>query len=112
MSMEVVDVNNVENVQSDETKLPLELVPVVAIEGMAMALGYGCRKHGEYGWRNKRLRYSAMYAKIMRHMTDWYKGSDADHESGLHPLDHAGADLAILIEMVQFNKGTDDRWKP
>jgi hypothetical protein len=97
--------------QLADGKLRMDLVPVVAIQGIAMALGYGTKKRAEYSWREG-LPYSMLYAKIMRHLLDWYMGCDCDEESGLHPLDHALADLAILRESTIFDFGKDDRWKP
>jgi len=57
-------------------------------------MGFGEYKHPA-GWRNDNV--SSIYAKLQRHLIAYQLGEHDDSESGLSHLDHAAADLAILI---------------
>jgi len=45
-------------------------------------------------------------------VSDWFEGREADPDSGLHPLAHALACLAILLEAEAAGMLTDDRSYP
>lgn len=106
-------------INKDSDKLRVDLVPTSLVRGVAEVLTKACQpdengnppKYPERNWE-KGIKYSRIYANIMRHMIDWFDGSDKDYESGLHPLKHAACRIAMLIEydekgMVEL----DDRIK-
>ncbi len=45
----------------------------------------------------------------MRHLTAWWEGEDNDPESGLPHIYHAAANIAMLVEFIDKNKGRDNR---
>ena len=102
----------------DDGKLRVDLVPVEAIYAIAEVLGNACRsglngeppKYPENNWR-KGIKYSRIYANILRHLYAWKKGKDIDPESGLHALKHAICRLAMLVTYIENDmKELDDRF--
>lgn len=90
-------------------KLRMDLVPVSAVNALARVLTYGAAKYDPNNWR-RGFEYSVPYACLMRHMMAWQDGEDIDSESGLSHLDHAIANLAMLIEFERECPHLDDRW--
>ncbi len=95
-------------VKHDDGKLPLDLLPFVAIEQMARVLAFGARKYTAHGWRNvdKRSRY---LAAALRHLVAYARGEDLDDDSGLPHLAHAMTCVAFLVEAEAMGLGEDDR---
>jgi len=90
-------------------KLRMDLVPVSAINALARVLTYGAQKYDSDNWR-RGFNYSVPFACLMRHILAWQDGEDIDPESGLSHLDHAIANLAMLIEFERECPELDDRW--
>lgn len=91
------------------TKVPLHLVPPVAKQALAEALGDGAGKYGPYNWREKRVSASVYYAAAQRHMDAWWDGEDRARDSQVLHLAHAMACLAIIIDGLSIDKMNDDR---
>lgn len=92
----------------DTGKPPIHLVPLEALEGVAHVMGYGAQKYAPYNWM-KGFTVSRLYSATMRHMLRYWGREDVDEESGLHPLDHAIAELMMLRALMLRNKLEDDR---
>ena len=90
-------------------KLRMDLVPISSLNALARVLTYGAQKYDSDNWR-RGFNYSVPYACLMRHLTAWQDGEDLDPESGLSHLDHAIANLAMLIEFERECPHLDDRW--
>ena len=97
-------------VKHDTGKAPIHLIPYEAIEMIAMALGYGAKKYGEYNFR-KGILWSRIFSAMMRHAWAFWRGEDNDPESGLPHLAHLGACVVMLISMVVNRKDLDDRYR-
>lgn len=95
-------------IKFDDKKNRLDLVPVSAIEAIGRALTHGAEKYDERNWE-KGIEYGRLYGATLRHLLDWWNGSEEDDDSGLHPLDHAICDIAMLIEMRNIHPELDDR---
>lgn len=80
----------------DSGKLPINLVPVEAIHGMAQVLQFGAKKYTARNWE-KGMAWNRVYDSAMRHLLDWEKRIDKDPESGLSHLKHALTNLAFLV---------------
>lgn len=91
-------------------KLPMHLVPVTSIEGIAEVLRYGAGKYAERNWE-RGFEYSIPYACAMRHLTQWWKGEDLDAESGLSHMKHVLANIAMIVEFMETYPQGDDRVK-
>jgi hypothetical protein len=97
----------------DPRKLPLWLVPVALILGVASVLGFGAKKYAANNWR-RGMKYSEVFSALQRHLNAWIEGEDNDAESKMNHLWHAGCCLAFLIEYIAFPKlyaQFDDRFK-
>lgn len=88
----------------------LDLVPPRGIEAAGRALGYGAGKHGTPapgGWGTWRIAGTEQaqplthFACLLRHLMAWRRGEACDPESGLSHLDHAAAQLMILVDVVE-----------
>ena len=94
--------------KKDEGKIPLFLLPHIALEKIADIFGFGAKKYSEYNW-SKGLKYSRLYSACLRHLFAWWKGKDIDEETGKSHLHHAGCCILMLIEHEELKLGQDDR---
>lgn len=78
-------------------KLPVGLVPVSLIRGVAAVLAVGARKYAPRNWE-RGMEYSVVYASLLRHLLAWQDGEDTDSESGRSHMEHVATNAAFLIE--------------
>lgn len=90
-------------------KPPISLVPSELVIGAARAFGFGADKYNAHNWR-KGIPTSQLYDALQRHLLAWNEGEDCAGDSGLHHLDHAAADLAMLMDTLSRDTGLDDRY--
>ena len=88
----------------------LDLVPVSLIEEVSKVLTKGAEKYDERNWE-RGMKFTTVYASMMRHILAWYKGEDFDKESGLSHLAHVACNAAFLIEYSTTCPELDDRPK-
>ena len=93
-------------------KLPLHLVPPIAVAQEALALEYGMLQYGRANWRGVGVRATIYIDAVFRHMYAYLEGEDRDPDSGLSHLAHARACLAILLDAENLRNLTDDRQFP
>lgn len=79
-------------------KPQLWLNPPSALRAMARAMENGAEKYGPYNWRENEVRAEVYISAALRHIAAYQDGERADPDSGAHPLAHAMASLAILID--------------
>lgn len=79
-------------------KPQLWLNPPSALRAMAQAMESGAEKYGAYNWRENEVREDVYISAALRHIAAYQDGERADPDSGAHPLGHAMASLAILID--------------
>lgn len=93
-----------------DAKSPMHLIPYAALEGVAKVMALGAEKYGERNWRMEPIKGSTYEGALFRHIfLEWAQGSDVDHESGEHPLDHAIASLLIMRDAMIQGTFVDDR---
>lgn len=93
-----------------DKKDPLHLLPTVALRALARVLKLGADKYGVYNWRESEgVRAQTYSAAIMRHLTQFMDGEDADGESGESHLAHIMASCAILLDAEKAGRLIDDR---
>lgn len=97
-----------EGIKHDEGKLRIDLIPPEVIEALAITFAHGAKKYGECNWE-KGMGVSRLWAAAQRHLWAWWRGENKDGESGLNPLFHALASIAMLVAMRQRGIGKDDR---
>ena len=92
-----------------KNKTPLHLVPLSFMRGVAEALATGAAKYGAWNWRMNHITASTYISACERHLRAWQEGQELDEESKLHPLKHAAATLAVLIDAIEHKSWIDDR---
>lgn len=95
----------------DEGKAPLAELPWGAIDSLAAAQLYGHKKYGDFNNYRKGMKVTRNLSCALRHIRDYLNGHDKDHESGLHPLDHAIARVAFVIQNIKDGTAIDNRYK-
>jgi hypothetical protein len=99
-----------EPVKFDEGKNRLDLMPTEALEQVGRVYTYGANKYHDHNWRGG-LKFSRLYGATLRHLFAFWRGEDADSESGLPHLAHATFGLLGLLQYsLEGRKGLDDRW--
>ena len=72
----------------NQGKLPMRLIPVCWIRGLAEILQFGSIKYSDRNWELG-MKWSLPYECAMRHLLAWFNGERNDPESNLHHLLHA-----------------------
>lgn len=91
------------------TKVPLHLVPPVAIHHTAMAFADGAKKYGPYNWREKTVSSSVYVGAAKRHLDAFWDGEDLSRDALVHHLGHVMACCAIMLDAMSIGKLNDDR---
>ena len=94
----------------DAGKAPLDLLSPLALEVTAHVLGYGAEKYEPYNWE-KGIKYSRVFAALLRHLWYWWRGEASDPETKLPHLGHA---MCCLMFLLHYEESTvyrefDDR---
>lgn len=93
----------------DAGKLPLELLPTDALEGVTRVLQFGAQKYARRNWE-KGINYSRLVGAVLRHTFAWLRGEDKDPETGLSHMAHAACEcLFILAFELRGRTDLDDR---
>jgi hypothetical protein len=94
----------------DMAKMPVELLPSLALEEIARVLSYGKQKYSEWNWTGG-FEWSRLIGACLRHLFAFQRGEDKDPESGLPHLAHLGCGVLFLLEHYVRKLGKDDRHK-
>lgn len=96
-------------------KLPLELIPRVALVQEAAVYGLGAdsptKAYGRFNWRQSAIDDAIYVGAIERHLTLWAAGEDVDPESGVSHLAHIRACCGILLDAIDAGTFVDSRRK-
>ncbi|MGU3284688.1 dATP/dGTP diphosphohydrolase domain-containing protein [Methylobacterium mesophilicum] len=94
-------------------KIPLELIPRIALVQEAAVLGLGAdcpaQAYGRHNWRQDPIDAETYVGAIERHLTLWAAGEDADDQSGVSHLAHIRATCAILLDAIDAGTFLDGR---
>jgi len=90
--------------------MPWHLLPGDALEEIVQVLEFGSIKYSARNWE-KGMAWHRPFAALMRHMWAWWRGENADRETGLSHLAHAGCCILFLLAFELRKVGTDDRPK-
>jgi hypothetical protein len=82
--------------KDDQGKVRLDLLSPDAMEQIAHVLTFGADKYGVDNWAQG-LSYRRVFAALLRHLWAWWRRQEADEETGLSHLAHAGCCLMFLI---------------
>lgn len=108
MATPVTPASNASGVKHDADKLPHHLLPFDAIEELSAVLQFGASKYTERNWEQG-MKWSRVFAALMRHLFAWWMKRGADPETGRSHLAHAMCCVAFLLAYELRGIGTDDR---
>ena len=90
-------------------KAPMSCVPCPVLLEVASGMQEGAMKYGRHNYRVIGVRGSVYYDATMRHLMDWWEGTDIDPDSGIHHVSKAIASLVVLRDAMMQGKFVDDR---
>jgi hypothetical protein len=90
-------------------KVSLSSVPMTVIMEVGLGMLEGSCKYGRHNYRVAGVRASVYYDATMRHLADWWEGTDTDPDSGLNHVTKAIASLVVLRDAMMQENWTDDR---
>jgi len=94
--------------KDDAEKPRHDLIPPELNDAVARVLSFGAAKYGSRNWESG-MRWGRPFAAMMRHMWAWWRGEEADAETGMSHLWHAACCLTFLISYEARKIGEDDR---
>lgn len=86
-----------------------DLIPVEALEQVAVLYGRGAAKYAEHNWR-RGYEWSKSYAALQRHANAFWRGEDVDAEMRLPHLASVVFHALALMTFMEEQKGFDDRF--
>ena len=90
-------------------KIPFSTMSAAVLAEVGIAMLEGARKYGRHNYRVAGVRGSVYYDACIRHLTDWWEGTDIDPDSGLSHITKAIAGLCVLRDAMIQDKFLDDR---
>lgn len=90
-------------------KIPFSTISAPVLAEVGVAMMEGSRKYGRHNYRVSKVRTSVYYDAALRHLTDFWEGTDIDPESGLSHITKAIAGLFVLRDAMIQGKLVDDR---
>jgi hypothetical protein len=98
-------------VKHDQGKERFDLIPPGPLLEVAKVFTYGAAKYEANNWR-KGIAWGRVFAAIMRHLWNFWRGYEKDQESGLPHLAHAAWGCLVLLEYGTTRMSFDDRPLP
>ena len=92
-------------------KQRLDLIPASTIEAIGKVLTFGCEKYDERNWELG-MSWTGVIGSLKRHLQDFERGGDYDHESHLLHIDHILCNAAFIREYYKTHPECDDRVLP
>ena len=110
---ETIDYPKLESVTSegkkdDSGKLRFDLLPALALEDLARIYTYGAEKYADRNWE-KGIKWSRVFAAMMRHAWAFWRGETFDPESKMHHMAHVAWGAFTLLEYMRIRSEFDDR---
>ncbi len=90
-------------------KVPMSTVPAPVMGEVGLAMLEGARKYGRSNYRVAGARASVYYDAAMRHLMDYWEGTDIDPDSGISHISKAIATLVVLRDCEMNSMIVDDR---
>lgn len=96
-------------------KLPLELIPLIALVQEAAVLGLGAdcpeKAYGRWNWRQTPIDAQTYIGAMQRHATLWSAGEDNDEQTGCCHLASLRATCAVIMDAIDAGTFIDNRIK-
>lgn len=96
-------------VKFDHDKPRYDLLPAHALDELVKVYTVGAQKYAPHNWL-KGMKYSRIFAALMRHCWAFWRGEQLDPETGLHHMAHAAWGCLALVEYEKQLVGEDDRF--
>lgn len=93
--------------KDDAGKPRTDLLPVDALIEVSHVLAFGAQKYAPYNWQG--LSVSRLYGASLRHLWAWWRGEDADPETGHPHLAHAACCVLMALDQTLDRPQYDDR---
>jgi Domain of unknown function (DUF5664) len=90
-----------EGAKYDGSKERWDLLPIGPTIEVVKVLTFGARKYADNNWQKVEHPRSRYFSAALRHLTAWFSGARADHESGLSHLAHA---ICCLLFCLWFEQ--------
>ncbi|MGI0014163.1 MAG: dATP/dGTP diphosphohydrolase domain-containing protein, partial [Nitrososphaera sp.] len=97
----------VTGVKHDADKLRYDLLPS-SLEEVVYVYTHGAKKYTDRNWE-KGLKWSRVFAAMMRHAWDWWWSKHQRHESNMHHLGSVVWCALALMEYEKTHPELDDR---
>ncbi len=95
----------------DDTKTPLAILPIEALEEIGKVLGFGAKKYAADNWR-RGISHRRLLGAALRHIFAFLRGEENDPESGRSHLAHAACCVMFCLTFVlEKREDLDDRYK-
>lgn len=97
-------------------KLPLNLIPPLFIQMVALVLAFGAKKYAKNNWL-RGMSVDTVLESVKRHIQEFEEGHEYDKESLLPGLAHAACGIMFLIwfmygpNRAEYRKMDDRQWK-
>lgn len=92
----------------DSGKPGFELLPDDALGAIQKVLEFGAQKYAERNWELG-MEWRRPWNACLRHLWAWMRREEADPETGMSHLWHAGCCILFLIAYEMRGVGTDNR---
>lgn len=102
-----------EGTKHDQNKAPYDLISSEFLDGICVVLAFGAKKYEPWNWA-KGIKYSRVFAAMMRHLWAWLRGEQNDEETGINHLFHAACCLMFLCHYETYKDAYfeyDDRYR-
>lgn len=96
--------------KDDSGKLRWDLLPPDAMDKVIEVYGIGAGKYGDNNYL-KGMKWSRVFAAMMRHSWKWWRGETYDQEDGQHHLSSVVWCALTLLTYELRTIGEDDRNK-
>jgi hypothetical protein len=90
-------------------KVPFSVIPGPVMAEVGLGMLEGARKYGRHNYRKAGVKGSVYFDANLRHMIDWWEGTDIDPDSGIHHVTKAIASLIVLRDSMIRENWVDDR---
>lgn len=97
-------------------KLPLNLIPPLFVQMIALVLAFGAKKYAKNNWL-RGMSVDTVLESVKRHIQEFEEGHEYDKESMLPVLAHAACGIMFLIWFMygpnrrKYRKLDDRQWK-
>lgn len=91
-------------------KPALRFVPSALNLVVSRVMELGAKKYGPFNWRTTPVSLLTYLDAIERHLMEVRDGLDVDPESGVTPVAHIGACVAIILDAKAHGTLIDDRF--